>query len=66
MVTDVLLAVVVVAAVVWTLLFTFVRWRRRRRLSGSVKTLIVLGSGGHTAEMLALVSPLDKEVYNPR
>ncbi|KAH9329934.1 hypothetical protein KI387_002042, partial [Taxus chinensis] len=32
----------------------------------SVRTLIVLGSGGHTAEMLNLVSVLNKERFYPR
>ncbi|CAG0918546.1 unnamed protein product [Notodromas monacha] len=30
------------------------------------KTLIVLGSGGHTSEMMRLVTALDKKKYNPR
>lgn len=30
------------------------------------KTLIILGSGGHTAEMMALVKELNKENYSPR
>lgn len=30
------------------------------------KTLIVLGSGGHTTEMLALVKELSEEKYSPR
>ncbi|XP_057849211.1 uncharacterized protein LOC131060119 isoform X2 [Cryptomeria japonica] len=34
--------------------------------SSSVKTLIVLGSGGHTAEMLNLVAVLKKERFYPR
>jgi hypothetical protein len=29
-------------------------------------TLIVLGSGGHTCEMLKLSSALDKNIYSPR
>jgi beta-1,4-N-acetylglucosaminyltransferase len=29
-------------------------------------TLIVLGSGGHTTEMLRLVDSLDQEIYQPR
>ena len=31
-----------------------------------VKTLIVLGSGGHTAEILRIVQQLDKAKYKPR
>mmetsp|Transcript_342 Transcript_342/g.484 ORF Transcript_342/g.484 Transcript_342/m.484 type:complete len:219 (-) Transcript_342:1335-1991(-) len=30
-----------------------------------VKTLVVLGSGGHTTEMLQMIKNLDQEVYNP-
>eukprot|EP00879_Flechtneria_rotunda_P025794 GHRR01027441.1.p2 GENE.GHRR01027441.1~~GHRR01027441.1.p2 ORF type:complete len:104 (+),score=23.07 GHRR01027441.1:593-904(+) len=33
---------------------------------GPVRTMIVLGSGGHTAEMLMLVESMDKQFYNPR
>ena len=32
----------------------------------TISTMIVLGSGGHTCEMLKLVSALDKEKYTPR
>lgn len=34
--------------------------------NNKVKTLIVLGSGGHTGEMLKIVSTLDSEKYGPR
>ncbi|KAK9842303.1 hypothetical protein WJX81_005535 [Elliptochloris bilobata] len=34
--------------------------------SRQVSTLIVLGSGGHTAEMLTLAAHLDKQHYSPR
>ncbi|KAL6754682.1 oligosaccharide biosynthesis protein Alg14 like-domain-containing protein [Haematococcus lacustris] len=40
--------------------------RPKRVLHGRLKTLIVLGSGGHTAEMLRLVAALDKSTYAPR
>eukprot|EP00882_Tetradesmus_deserticola_P007634 GHRQ01008039.1.p1 GENE.GHRQ01008039.1~~GHRQ01008039.1.p1 ORF type:complete len:217 (+),score=68.08 GHRQ01008039.1:334-984(+) len=36
------------------------------RPAGPVKTMIVLGSGGHTAEMLMLVEGMDKKFYTPR
>ncbi|XP_055297351.1 UDP-N-acetylglucosamine transferase subunit ALG14 homolog [Sitodiplosis mosellana] len=36
---------------------------RRRK---PVKTLIVLGSGGHTAEMMTIVKQLNKKNYSPR
>lgn len=32
----------------------------------TVKTLVVLGSGGHTVEMLKMVAALDPKKYNPR
>ncbi|KAL5577162.1 hypothetical protein UlMin_018861 [Ulmus minor] len=50
----------------------YVVWRTgksqksRGRAPRHVSTLIVLGSGGHTAEMLNLLSVLQKERFNPR
>ena len=38
----------------------------KRKKKSSVKTLIVLGSGGHTTEMVRLVSALDWNKYSPR
>lgn len=35
-------------------------------LSRKIKTIIVLGSGGHTAEMMLMVKNLRTEVYSPR
>lgn len=32
----------------------------------TTKTMIVLGSGGHTSEMMSLVAALDKKRYHPR
>lgn len=32
----------------------------------TVKTLMVLGSGGHTSEMLQMVKALDLSLYTPR
>ncbi|KAJ7548399.1 hypothetical protein O6H91_07G067900 [Diphasiastrum complanatum] len=51
--------------------FGFALWSRGRALAPclskrSFSTLIVLGSGGHTAEMLDLVSMLNHERYSPR
>lgn len=37
-----------------------------RRRSHPVKTMIILGSGGHTAEMLRIVKHLDFTNYSPR
>jgi beta-1,4-N-acetylglucosaminyltransferase len=39
---------------------------RRSDQSAKVKTMIVLGSGGHTAEMLKLVGTIDLDRYTPR
>ncbi|MCI23124.1 UDP-N-acetylglucosamine transferase subunit ALG14, partial [Trifolium medium] len=38
----------------------------RKRASKPVSTLIILGSGGHTAEMLNLLAALQKDRFNPR
>ena len=43
--------------------------RSERRCPGSssdpISTLVVLGSGGHTREMMAMISALDAEKYSP-
>ncbi|KAA0190363.1 hypothetical protein HAZT_HAZT003091 [Hyalella azteca] len=36
------------------------------RKGSSIKTLVVLGSGGHTSEMLKLVAGLDRARYHPQ
>lgn len=48
--------------------FFYIKWkpRKRERKALPSKTLIVLGSGGHTTEMLALVRELNRERYSPR
>lgn len=38
----------------------------RNKSLGPVSTLIVLGSGGHTAEMLNVLSVLQKDLFSPR
>jgi beta-1,4-N-acetylglucosaminyltransferase len=43
-----------------------VRLAARRRRRRAVSTLVVLGSGGHTAEMLALLGAMDLRAYAPR
>lgn len=57
-----------IAVVVAELLFIILLMRLMRQPSvgNSARTLIVLGSGGHTAEMLKLVESLDKARYTPR
>ena len=39
--------------------------RRRKLDSQRIKTLVVLGSGGHTAEMLRLITDFDFDRYAP-
>ena len=39
--------------------------RRRKLDSQKIKTLVVLGSGGHTAEMLRLITDFDFDRYGP-
>lgn len=39
---------------------------RELRRSKPAKTLIILGSGGHTAEILRIVKKLDRSKYSPR
>ncbi|KRY66097.1 Gut-specific cysteine proteinase [Trichinella pseudospiralis] len=41
------------------------RHLRHRRTNPTVSTCVVLGSGGHTMEILRLVQSLDKSKYNP-
>lgn len=37
-----------------------------KRRTASTRTMVILGSGGHTTEMLALTKELDKTRYTPR
>lgn len=37
-----------------------------QRRTGPTRTMVILGSGGHTTEMLALCKELDKTRYTPR
>ncbi len=53
-----------VGAVLFALLHYL--WGESDEAASAVPTLIVLGSGGHTCEMLKLVSALDAEIYSPR
>jgi len=55
----------------YVLLFTLlgvwiVYGRKKKSCKGSVCTLIVLGSGGHTAEMLALLKNFPLQKYSSR
>ncbi|PRW20336.1 UDP-N-acetylglucosamine transferase subunit ALG14-like protein [Chlorella sorokiniana] len=47
------------------LLLGIAQWVARRGRH-TVRTMIVLGSGGHTAEMMALLQGFDLSVYSPR
>ena len=47
------------------LLALLVRCRGRRDAKQRIKTLVVLGSGGHTAEMLRLITAFDFDRYGP-
>lgn len=44
----------------------YVGSKPRKRTNRPVKTVLVLGSGGHTAEMMAIVKELNKKNYSPR
>ena len=47
------------------LLALLLRRRRKPDSHKKIKTLVVLGSGGHTAEMLRLIADFDFERYGP-
>eukprot|EP00899_Mesostigma_viride_P009363 jgi/Mesvir1/18428/Mv14295-RA.1 len=40
--------------------------RQRSKRGGPVRVVIVLGSGGHTAEMMSMVAAMDATAYQPR
>ncbi len=54
-----------IAAGAVVLLALLVRCRGRRDAKQRIKTLVVLGSGGHTAEMLRLITDFDFGRYTP-
>ena len=53
------------AAGALVLLALLLRRRRKRDSQKKIKTLVVLGSGGHTAEMLRLITDFDFDRYGP-
>jgi beta-1,4-N-acetylglucosaminyltransferase len=53
-----------IARFLWIL--PMVRTQHRSPRKSSAKVVIVLGSGGHTAEMLRLIEPLDFDKYSSR
>merc|ERR1712091_264385 len=54
-----------IAAGAVALLALLLRRRRKRDSQNKIKTLVVLGSGGHTAEMLRLIAAFDFDRYGP-
>lgn len=44
----------------------FIKHNKPKQRSYPAKTMIILGSGGHTAEMLRIVKHLDVKNYSPR
>ncbi|KAI4328049.1 hypothetical protein L6164_020443 [Bauhinia variegata] len=61
-------AVLVVTLILVRILYVIYRSRRpfSRRAAQPLSTLIILGSGGHTAEMLNLLAVLQKDRFAPR
>ena len=51
----------------YLLLFALLKnYRDKERRKGQIKLLSILGSGGHTSEMLKMTSVLDEAKYQPR
>lgn len=66
-----LIAVLILIPGFAILRLTYVLWQihkrsKSRRENKPARTLIILGSGGHTAEMLTIVNELNKDNYTPR
>ena len=62
----ILLAVTLILVIVAYIYVTSAFKLTSRNDPSTIPTMIVLGSGGHTCEMLKLASALDKEKYTPR
>jgi len=68
----ILIAFFIIATIIYTIIsmFAYVRARRTpllpRAKNDTIRLLAVLGSGGHTAEMLRLVGAMDKRRYCDR
>ena len=58
--------ILVILTSVWLLLFRKLRSLRPRDPPGNTRLCCVLGSGGHTTEMMRLVTSLPPETYSPR
>lgn len=65
-----LLLIITISVILFIILRVLYVIRRSLHLSNkkckSIKTFIILGSGGHTAEMIAVLRKLNKTVYTPR
>lgn len=58
---------IVITTILLIRIFTLIFLKRNiRKCIGPAKTLIVLGSGGHTTEMLNLLHEINKDNYTPR
>lgn len=70
MISKFVMTVIVITVISITVRVIYVLYRSSKPLKNpnqqSVSTLIVLGSGGHTAEMLNLLSVLHKDRFKPR
>src|SRR5690349_15186631 len=70
------ISVILIVRIFWVLPIFFQRRKRKTNNSSNkdsfklsrskVRTLIVLGSGGHTTEMFYLLKSLDLKKYSPR
>ena len=68
----IIVIVIVLLVRVWYVFQTIQRHRAslhdrpfHQQASRTIKTLVVLGSGGHTTEMLALLQNVDSSIYKP-
>lgn len=62
-----LLLIAVILFIVFRVFYLLHRSQRLlNKKHDKIKTLIILGSGGHTAEMMAILRKLNKEIYSPR
>jgi beta-1,4-N-acetylglucosaminyltransferase len=69
MAVNAALAFITVVAFLIARFFYVLRWNcglKKTTSCGSVCTMIVLGSGGHTAEMISLTAKLSSQIYHPR
>lgn len=61
-----LLKLLFIVRLIYVLFNLHTKPRKRKYGRKPARTLIVLGSGGHTAEMIAIVNDLNKRNYTPR